>query len=83
MCGERELSYTVGRNVNWCSDYREQYEGSLCAYVHTQSCPILCKLIARQTPLSMGFSRQEYWSGLPFPPPGDLHDPEIEPTSSE
>ena len=31
--------------------------------------------------LFMGFSRQEYWSGLPFPPPGDLPDPEIEPTS--
>ena len=29
----------------------------------------------------MGFSRQEYWSGLPFPPPGDLHDPGMEPTS--
>ena len=34
-----------------------------------------------QGPPSMGFSRQEYWSGLPFPPPGDLHDPGIEPTS--
>ena len=34
-----------------------------------------------QAPLSMGFSRQEYWSGLPFPPPGDLSDPGIEPTS--
>ena len=32
---------------------------------------------AHQTPLSMGFPRQEYWSGLPFPPPGDLHDPGI------
>ena len=31
--------------------------------------------------MSMGFSRQEYWSGLPFPPPGDLPDPGIEPTS--
>ena len=29
----------------------------------------------------MGFSRQEYWSGLPFPSPGDLHDPVIEPRS--
>ena len=29
-----------------------------------------------QAPLSMGFSRQEYWSGLPFPPPGDLPNPE-------
>ena len=33
--------------------------------------------IARQAPLSMGFSRQEYWSGLPFPPPGNLPDPGI------
>ena len=35
--------------------------------------------VARQAPLSMGLSRQEYWSGLPFPPPGDLPDPGIEP----
>ena len=35
--------------------------------------------IACQAPLSMGFPRQEYWSGLPFPPPGDLPDPGIEP----
>ena len=33
--------------------------------------------VARQFPLSMGFSRQEYWSGLPFPPSGDLPDPGI------
>ena len=32
-----------------------------------------------QAPLSMGFPRQEYWSGLPFPTPGDLPDPRIEP----
>ena len=36
---------------------------------------------ACQAPLSMGFSRQEYWSGFPFPPPGDLPDPGIKPTS--
>ena len=35
--------------------------------------------IAHQAPLSVGFSRQEYWSGLPFPLPGDLSDPGIEP----
>ena len=35
--------------------------------------------VARQASLSMGFSRQEYWSGLPCPPPGDLPDPGIEP----
>ena len=36
---------------------------------------------ACQVPLSMGFSRQEYWSGLPFPSPGDLPDPGVEPES--
>ena len=37
--------------------------------------------VARQAPLSMGFSRQEYWSGLPFPSPGDLPNPGIKPGS--
>ena len=37
--------------------------------------------VARQAPLCMGFSRQEYWSGLPFLPPGDLPEPGIEPGS--
>ena len=37
--------------------------------------------VACQAPLSMGFPRQEYWSGLPFPPPGDLSDPGIKPLS--
>ena len=38
--------------------------------------------VAHQAPLSWGFSRQEYWSGLPCPPPGDPPNPGIEPTSS-
>ena len=37
--------------------------------------------VAHQAPSSMGFSRQEYWSGLPFPSPGDLPDPGIKPGS--
>ena len=37
--------------------------------------------VACQVPLSTEFSRQEYWSGLPFPPPGDLPDPGIKPAS--
>ena len=37
--------------------------------------------VAYQAPPSTGFSRQEYWSGLPFPSPGDLPDPGIEPRS--
>ena len=43
-----------------------------------QSCPIFCNpmhCITHQAPLSVGFSRHEYWSGLPFPSPGDLADP--------
>ena len=38
--------------------------------------------VVHQAPLSMGFSRQEYWNGWPFPSPGDLPDPGIEPTSA-
>ena len=37
--------------------------------------------VACQAPLSLGFSRQECWSGVPFPPPGDLPDPGIKPVS--
>ena len=37
--------------------------------------------VANQAPLSKGFSRQEYWSGLPWPPPGDLPNSAIEPRS--
>ena len=43
----------------------------------TQSCPTLCNPVAFQAPLSMVYARQEYWSGLPFPHPGDLPDPGI------
>ena len=48
-----------------------------------QSCPTLCNPMdcSLPAPLSMGFSRQEYWSGLPCPPPGDLPDSEIKPVS--
>ena len=39
------------------------------------------RTVALQAPQFMGFSREEYWSGLPFPPPGDFLNPGIEPTS--
>ena len=50
----------------------------------TKSCPTLATpwTVACQAPLSMGFSRQQYWSGLLFPFPGDLPDPGIEPRFS-
>ena len=48
-----------------------------------QLCPTLCDPVdcVHQAPLSMGFSRQEYWSELPFLSPGDLPNPGIEPVS--
>ena len=53
------------------------------AYSVAQSCPTVCDpwTVAHQASLSMEFFRQEYWSGLPFPSPGDLPDPGIEPVS--
>ena len=47
---------------------------------HVQLC-VTPWAVVHQAPLSMGFSRQEYWSGLPLPPPGDLPDPGTETTS--
>ena len=59
-----------------------QLLGSLCAQT---LCPVQLFAtpwtVARQAPPSMGFSRQDSWSGLPFPSPGDLPDPGIEPTA--
>ena len=66
----------------------------VCVYIYiyiyiyesevTQSCLTLCDPMdssLHQAPPSMGFSRQEYWSGLPFPSPGNLPNPGIEPRS--
>ena len=43
---------------------------------------VISRAVAHQAPLSMGFPRQEYWSELPFPSPGDFPDPGIKPASS-
>ena len=61
---------------NWCG---------FCCLV-AQSCLTLCNPMGCSLPgqrMSMGFSRQEYWSGLPFPSPGDLPNSGIEPRSPE
>ena len=58
--------------------------GSLWRYVQSLSrVPLFATpgTVAHQAPLSMEYSRQEYWSGLPFPTPGDLPDPGIEPAT--
>ena len=52
---------------------------TVCVLTRFSSIQLFATLwaVARQAPLSMEFSRQEYWSGLPCPPPGDLPDPGI------
>ena len=54
-----------------------------CACSGAHSCPTLCRPVAcsSQDPLSVEFFRQEYWNGLPFPPPGNLPHPGTEPRS--
>ena len=59
---------------------RPDYFCVLSRFSHIRLCTTLWT-IACQAPLLMGFSRQEYWSGLPCPPPGDPPDPGIEPAS--
>ena len=54
----------------------------LCVLSYIRLCVTLWT-VASQAPLSMGFLRQEYWSGLPFPFPEALPDPGIEPASPE
>ena len=56
----------------------------MCMHAQSVSCVRVFATpwtVARQASLSMGFSRQAYWSGLPHPSPGDLPDPGIEPRS--
>ena len=64
----------------WNTHTRNEY---CCCCLVSKSCLILCdpRTIVCQAPLSMEFPRQEYWSGFPFPSPGDLSSPRIEPTS--
>ena len=54
------------------------YYGTLCMHAKSdQSCLNPCNTLACQAPLSIGFSRQEYWGGLPYPSPEDLANPGI------
>ena len=55
----------------------------MCTLSHFSPVQLFVTLltVTHQAPLSMGFSRQEYWNGLPFPTAGDLPDPGIEPKS--
>ena len=91
---DHETSAGFNAKLTWISASAPPLINCLCPWgVHFTSwlqlcmCAKSCALfvtiwtIARQASLFIGFSRQEYWSGLPFPPPGDLPNPRIEPAS--
>ena len=61
--------------------YTQALESVLCAVLSQVSLSVTPWTVAHQAPLFMGFSRQGYWSGSPFPSPGHLPDPGIEPRS--
>ena len=71
--------------VRWvagCGGWEDQEEGDICMSAQLLSCIRLFAIpwtAVYQVPLSMAFSRQEYWSELPFPTPGDLLNPGIKP----
>ena len=66
---------------NW--GFRANYHPEIWCFLVDQSCLTLCDpwTLAHKAPLSMEFTRQEYWSGLQFPSPGDFPIPGIEPGS--
>ena len=73
--GAQSLSHQNNEHTHWClSDDNDNVLGS-------QSCPTLCNPMDCIPPGFMGFFRQEYWSGLPFPSPGYLPNTGIEPRS--
>ena len=84
LCVSLSRFYRLGRTLL----RKEDRFLELCTHVHACmlshfSCVRLFETlwtVASQAPLSIGFSRQEYWSRLPCPPPADLPDPRIEPT---
>ena len=86
--GDGEEQGSLARCSAWGhkeSDMTERLNNRvLCVRAHSvMSDSVTPWTVARQAPLSMGFSRQQYWSGLPFPPPRDLPDTRIEPSSLE
>ena len=73
----------MGKEGTYLNIVKAIYDSNVVVVKVTQSCPTLVTpwTVACQVPLSMGFSRQEHWRGLPFPSPGDLPNPGIKPMS--
>ena len=74
------LRFRVRVPTQWGNGDPEKSNAVLSCFSHVWLFATLWT-VTHQAPLAMGFPRQEYWSGLPFPPPGDLPNPGIEPTS--
>ena len=71
-------------NIEWKKkDFRRYSQYSVLCVLSCVQLLVIPWTVTHQAPLSMEFSRQEYWSGLPFPSPGDLPNPGIEPASLE
>ena len=68
---------------NICAGLFPSLNTQMCVLSHFSHVRLFATpwIVAHQAPLSMGFSRKEYWSGLPCPPPGDLPDSGTEPAS--
>ena len=73
------LSTMLWTSVEEGKRHMSLYTRMLSCFSH--ACSVTLWTVARQALLSMGLYRQEYWSRLPCPPPGDLPDPGIEPAS--
>ena len=82
-CEGKRTSFIYSVIIYGLSNWDSRWLGLMLLLLSlvTQLCPSLCNPmhLAHQAPLSMGFSRQEYWSMLPFPSPGDLPDPGLNP----
>ena len=90
--GAQRLRHDLVTQPHLCYRTHEDNHICLCVCASVSMCVCVCVLspiwlfvtpwtAALQAPLSMGLPRQQYWSGLPCPPPGDLPEPEIKPMS--
>ena len=71
-----ELVFLLLGNLIFLVFRKESGNSALCMLCSVISDSLRPQTVARQAPLSVGFSRQEYWNGLPFPSPGDFTKPE-------
>ena len=80
---DKTINNTAKDSKYWNSPVleRQQPEGIMLLFTCSVLFFVTWWTLACKAPLSMGFSRQEYWSGLPCPPPGDLTNPGTEPAS--